>query len=157
AGKWKKYVTDAMNHLTQVIEPDSGASGPVPFAVYGTGVLSSGALAGDGSVDAHYSLISSPDPAYPGPNTVVINSGGRPSPSWLYNVGASKWIGPRSDAGNGSAPGNYTYRTTFDLTGLNPSTAALTGRYAADDTAIIKLNGVTVVSSSQGFTAFQSF
>src|SRR5439155_14931059 len=53
-----------------------------------------------------------------------------------------------------NAVGTYTYRTTFDLTGLNPATAILTGQFASDNGAIIKLNGVTVGPSNSTYNAF---
>jgi RHS repeat-associated protein len=136
-----------------------GAAGPVPITIYSTGVVSSGVLAADGAVDGHYSLIGSADSATPGPNTFVVNSTAWPIPPWLAEGPNSKWIGPYAYSGGAisSASGSYTYRTTFNLTGLNPATAVLTGQYAADDTAVINLNGVTVFSTSQGFAAFQSF
>src|SRR5262249_38263373 len=43
-------------------------TGPVAIGIFGTGVVSAGVLAADGSVDAHYRLVSSADAGYPGPN-----------------------------------------------------------------------------------------
>src|SRR5207245_7622204 len=76
---------------------------------------------------------------------------------WLGDGPNSKWIAPRVDAANGNAVGTYTYRTTFDLTGLNPATAVLTGQFASDNGATIKLNGVTVGPTSPTFNAFTVF
>ncbi len=36
------------------------------------------------------------------------------------------------------------YRTTFDLTGLDPTTAVLWGRWAMDNQAELRLNGISV-------------
>jgi YD repeat-containing protein len=156
AGKWKKYVTDAMGNLTQVIEP-SPEGGTVPIAVYGTGIASGGGLAADGTADSHYTLISSADSGYPGPGAPVVISNAFPIPPWVADGPSSKWIAPRSDAGNNNQPGSYTYRTTFDLTGYNAATASLTGQFAADDSAVIKLNGVTVGPAASSFSSFTSF
>jgi len=136
------------------------STAPVPITIYGTGVGSSGALASDGAVDSHYTLISSVDAATPGPNAYVVNSTVWPLPSpWIADGPNSKWIGPYpyTSGAVSSAAGYYTYRTTFNLNGLNPATAVLTGQYAADDAAAIQLNGVTVFSTSQGFATFQPF
>ena len=127
--------------------------------IFGTGVQSAGTLATDASVDSHYKLTSSADSAYLGPNALVVNSSALPSASpynWPANGPNSKWISPRSDAGT-NAVGNYTYRTTFDLTGFDPTTAVLTGQYVSDDSAIIKLNGATVGPSSAGYQSWTTF
>ena len=75
-----------------------------PIAVYNTGVDGSGALLPDGAVDPHYQLISSADPAFPGPNAVVVQSQAWPIPPWVANGPNSNWIGPRTDAGVGNLP-----------------------------------------------------
>jgi hypothetical protein len=157
---------DARNHAWRIVLALSvtvlsagTADAQSPITIFGTGVVSSGVLASDGVVDSHYSLISSVDPATPGPNAYVVNSTVWPIPPWIAEGPSSKWIGPYpyTSGAVSSAAGAYTYRTTFNLTGFNPSTAVLTGQYAADDGASIQLNGVTVFSTSQGFGAFQSF
>ncbi len=124
--------------------------------MYSTGVSTPGTLLADGAVDPHYQLVSSADPSYPGPNAVVVNSGVFPMPPWLANGGSSKWLAPRADQNGSHPPGTYTYRTTFDLTGFNPATVVLTGRWATDNTGIMKLNG-TQVSTSSTFDAWRTF
>jgi hypothetical protein len=127
------------------------------IAIFNTGVVSKGTLASDGSADSHYKLITSSDSTYPGPNAFVVTSNVFPIGPWLADGPSSKWIAPRTDAGAGNAQGSYTYRTTFDLTGFTPASASLTGQFAADNSAIIKLNGVTVGAASTGFSTFTSF
>lgn len=120
-----------------------------PIGVYNTGVNGSGGLLPDGAVDPHYQLISSADPAFPGPNAVVVQSNAYPIPPWVANGPNSNWIGPRTDAAVGNLPGTYIYRTTFDLTGFSPSTAEITGIWTTDNNGLdIVLNGVTL-----GYTA----
>jgi len=129
-----------------------------PIAVYGTGVATAGVLLADGSVDGHYRLVSSPDASFPGPNAIVVNSNVYPIPPWLPDGPNSKWIAPQASQTVGNAPGVYTYRTTFDLTGFNPATAVLTGQWGSDNSAVMKLNG-TVVSTtvSAGFVSWTAF
>jgi hypothetical protein len=116
-----------------------------PIAVYNTGVDGSGALLPDGAVDPHYQLISSADPAFPGPNAVVVQSQAWPIPPWVANGPNSNWIGPRTDAGVGNLPGTYIYETTFDLTGLDPATSMITGIWTTDNNGLdILLNGVSL-------------
>jgi hypothetical protein len=144
----------ATGSATVTLSPSSSTG---LIAIFNTGVVSAGTLAADGAVDSHYTIIASADVSGPGPNAYAVNSNALPIGSWISNGPNSKWIAPRVDAGNGNAPGTYTYRTTFDLTAFNPATAVLTGQFAADNSAIVKLNGVAVGISSPGFTTFTPF
>ncbi|MEP6537590.1 MAG: PEP-CTERM sorting domain-containing protein, partial [Bryobacteraceae bacterium] len=105
---------------------------------------------------SHYTLVSSVDPGFPGPGAFVVNSNVFPIGPWLTNGPNSKWIAPQANEGLGNLSGDYTYRTTFNLTGFNAATAVITGRAAADNSVTIKLNGVTI-GSATSFTAFTSF
>src|SRR5262249_39906541 len=77
---------------------------------------------------------------------------------WVANSSQSKWIGPRLNT-SASAVGVYTYRVTIDLTGLDPSTARIIGRWAVDNTGNdILVNGVSTGNpQSPGFTAYTPF
>src|SRR5262249_22970550 len=98
----------------------------VAIAISGTGITGTGGLAADGAMDDHYKLLSSADPTAPGPRVFVATI-----PPWIGNGPNSKWIAPLSDAAAALNPGVYKYRTTFDLTGLDPTTAELHGQWAA--------------------------
>ena len=52
--------------------------------------------------------------------------------------------------------GTYTWNLSFNLTGFDATTASFTGRFAADNSAVVKLNGITIGTSS-GFSSFSSF
>ena len=69
----------------------------------------------------------------------------------------SRWITP--SAATNVPSGNYTYTTTFDLTGYVPGTATITGRWAADNAGLnILLNGNSLgLTTTGGFSAFTSF
>lgn len=63
---------------------------------------------------------------------------------WLLaNDSTSRWISPQpSYLPGGDAPGNWTFQTTFNLSGYLPNTAALTFRFAADDWVVdVLVNG----------------
>ena len=122
---------------------------------YATGVNNSNVSLADGAIDRHYALVTSSDPAFPGPNAFVIDNA-YPIPPWVANSTSSRWTGVQPAGSNGASGGVYTYRQTFSLNGVNPSFADLTGNWACDDTCIIKLNGTTVVSSS-GYSAYTAF
>src|SRR6266567_1025363 len=133
------------------------STGPSPITIFNTGVATGGnGLLPDGAVDPHYALIASADPGFPGPNAYVVNSVGFPMGPWVLNGPSSKWLAPQANQSSGNAQGTYTYRTTFDLTGLNQATAALSGQWAADNEAVMKLNGV-VVASVAGFSTLTPF
>jgi hypothetical protein len=100
-----------------------------------------------------------------GVGTYSVTGGGSTSlyahPAWLatesISYGTSAWIGADS-----LAPGNYTYSTTFDLTGLNASTASIFGDWAGDNTGVsIFLNGsntgITANAGSVNFGGFTAF
>jgi hypothetical protein len=93
-----------------------------------------------------------------GVGTYSVTGGGSTSPYanpvWLADDTTSSWIGSSS-----LAPGNYTYSTTFDLTGLNAATALISGNWAGDNSGVsILLNGsATGISASAGSVNFASF
>jgi hypothetical protein len=123
---------------------------PIP-GLFNTGVANNGALLASGSVDPHWRLVQSVDPAFPGPNAIVLNDSGFPIPPWLANGPASKWLAPQASQATGNQPGDYTYRITFDLAGLEPSTAVITGRWSSDNLGPeVRLNGVVTGVISDG-------
>src|SRR6266545_3721876 len=74
----------------------------------------------------------------------LFNTGVNDSGPWLASGPNSKWVGPKADQSVGSAQGDYKYRVTFDLTGLEPATAVLTLRISSDNaTSDVLLNGVS--------------
>ena len=127
--------------------------------LYDTGVDSSNALLPAPSLDPHYTLTQSADPGFPAPRgTIVYVPSSFAFYTWVSNTSSSQWIGLQSDA-NTYSPGLYDYDITFDLTGLNPATAVITGEFAADNNATIFLNGVStgVTTPTVGFQSFTSF
>ena len=114
------------------------------LVLFNTGVNAAGGLLAPGAVDPHFVLTASADPTAPPPSAEVTSPVGS---QWLQNSASplSQWISPRPDTWSVSEPnGNYTYRTTFNLTGLDPNTAQITGRWAVDDSSTHWLNGVQV-------------
>ena len=125
-----------------------------PILLFNTGVDSGGALLPGGTPDPHYDLISSPDPSL----ATAFVSDLIPN-SYIPNGPDSKWIGPGVDLTLGYPAGIYIYRTTFDLTGFDPTTAVITGNFASDNDASILLNGAStgIGSPFNGFGSFTSF
>ncbi len=126
--------------------------------VFNTGVDEAGKpLETSGAVDQHYQLIESPDEMSPGPDAVTLNPGFPVGP-WLAEGPDSRWIAPRAEQNVGSAEGDYTYRTTFSLSGFDPETAVLSGRWATDNSGLdVLLNGESQFATSNGFGEFTDF
>src|SRR5438105_12530325 len=81
-----------------------------PLTVYNTGVDNSGNAWGSGGVpDIHYGLIVQPGSAI----AQTVTDTAYPFPPWIANNSGSRWIGP--DASSQGPPGNYIYRTTFNV------------------------------------------
>lgn len=79
--------------------------------------------------------------------------------AWLANSADSKWITPTSNVGAWLDPvvdGVYDYRLKFDLTGFDPTTAAFTGRFAADNSVVVRLNGQEIANGHK-FDSWRSF
>jgi hypothetical protein len=123
--------------------------------LYNTGVNNAGAVLPDGTIgDPHYSLIAVP--AGTVHSRVRTATGGYPIPPYFGDDNASAWIGPNNDAQLDGAVGNYTYRTTFDLTGFDPSTASITGGWSSDNNGVmILLNGVNTGNLETRFNQFE--
>ena len=134
--------------------------------IYGTGLDANGALLAAGATDPHFILAVSADPGYPGPNAIVVNEAWPIAPAgpWLANGPNSKWIGPRAeqdtitDPAVGNAEGDYTYQTTFNLTGYDVSKVSVVGSWATDNTGVdVMVNGVSTGITSPGFGSYVTF
>ena len=141
----------------QAAAPATSTLTPSQISIYGTGVTSQGTLAADGTVDSHYTITASADPGFPGPNALVVASNVFPIGPWLQDGPNSKWIAPQANQGAGNAMGTYTYHMTFDLTGFNSAMATLTGQFAADNSGVIKLNGIVVGPSAPTYSQWTPF
>lgn len=127
--------------------------------LFNTGVGPDALRLGDGAEDDHYSLLD-PSPVT-GTPVAVVTTGSYPIPPWIAGSTNSAWISPtRRLREAGSEAGQlYTYRTVFDLTGVDLSTVNIAGRLAADDTVTdIRLNGTSVGApsgvTSNGLSSF---
>jgi len=76
--------------------------------------------------------------------------------SWFANTAARRWIW---EAAIG-LPVNVirTFRTTFDLTGLDETTASLSGSWTSDNLGLdVLINGVSTGNTSAGISALSAF
>ncbi len=114
---------------------------PIP-GLFNTGLDNNSYLLSDGATDPHYLIVSSADINYPGPNSKVVLSEGFPMNCWIKNTQRSKWIAPRTDAGEFNEIGVYVYRITFDLSAFKSHTAIITGIWTTDNNGVdILVNG----------------
>ena len=144
--------------ITLVLCLWAGQAQAASITIFNTGMDTGGILQPNGTstplgFTSAYQLISVPA----GSTTDILvrtSAGGYPIPPYLADNGLSAWIGPNNDPRLVSPVGDYIYRTSFDLTGLDKTTASLTGQWATDN------NGVDILinNTSLGFmTPFDSF
>lgn len=129
--------------------------------VFNTGVAADRTLLPGGSVDPHYTLIASADVTLPGPNAIVTTQ--IADGYWIAQGPDSKWIAPSANqsypgATPCNAAGSYTYRTLVDLTGFDPATAVIQGKWAVDNQGTaIRLNGTSIGATQPGYNPFAAF
>src|SRR5438105_2783920 len=129
---------------------------PIP-GLFNTGVVTNSVLLGNNAVDPHWRLIFSDDSSTPGPQAYVVDDGQSPlvSGPWMASGPNSKWIAPLGNQSTGNAPGRYTFRISFDLTGLDPLSAVITGKWATDDGGTdIVINGHSTGLKTTGYQTF---
>jgi hypothetical protein len=154
-------VTGQSGSDTCVIALQVTGPGPTSFLdqLYNTGVDNNHAKLAYGAIDPHYTLPNPP------PGTIVSAPGHAVATSWPWFAypDSSSWIAPTTNypPRNTVQPvnTNYTYvMNTFTLPpGADPSTASISGRWAADDSAEMYLNGPHLVASGAGFGSWKHF
>ncbi|RYY08289.1 MAG: PEP-CTERM sorting domain-containing protein [Alphaproteobacteria bacterium] len=126
-----------------------------PITLFDTGVDSRGKPLANGAAELHYSMTGPSGSA--GAVRVATAANGFPIPPWLGDDASSAWIGPKVSDLSGPV-GTYTYRVSFDLSGLNPRTASISGLWSMDDVGQdILINGVSTGNTGSGFSSFQAF
>ena len=128
---------------------------PEEFPLFGTGLTDTVlptplVLLGDNVVDPHFTIVSGPAGFTGATKTIVAD--GFPIPPWVANGPNSRWIAPLQADSDAVAPvGDYVYQITFSLAGFDPSTAAITGQWASDNTGMnILLNGAPIAGTGTG-------
>lgn len=135
------------------------------FVLWNTGVDSTGTpISSDGQQDPHWIVVQSDIPSLQTPSNAWVTYHQGPHTGAPYAVSPnSRWIWAIADASSVPASVN-TFRQTFDLTGLDHTTAVITGRWGVDNLGHILLNGQTPIgtgslslSSGPTFQEFHSF
>lgn len=124
-----------------------------PIIIFNTGESTGGTALAPGTADSHYTLVSAPSGV---PLTAIATT---QNASWTPNTATTDWISPGGNGGSSWPVGTYDYQITFDLTGLDASTAELSGEWTSDNNASISLNGVDtgITSSFGGFGSLSAF
>ena len=131
------------------------------LALFNTGVDATGVSLAGGSVDPHYKLIVSADSTFTGPDAIVTSQ--IADGYWVPQSATAKWIAPSANQSYpGATPcnagGTYVYRTTFDLTGFDPTTATITGQWGADNSGTaVRLNGVSLGLTAASYAPLTGF
>jgi hypothetical protein len=134
----------------------ASASNAASLSIFNTGVDNVGnALVGAGVPDTHYNLIVQPGSA----TAVTVDANNYPifGGPWVANNAFSRWIGP--DQTSQGPPGNYVYRTTFNVpNNAILSTVSITGDWATDDPGTdIRINNIPTGQTSNFFTSLSPF
>jgi hypothetical protein len=110
-----------------------------------------------GDTDTHYMVISGPGVASAQSAMTYDNGSYIPEEPSGTN-GNSRWISVNVN-GSSAGSGTYDFETTFDLTGFDPTTAQITGRFAGDNHIVGTLiNGTSVpAATSDTFTSYTNF
>jgi hypothetical protein len=115
-----------------------------------------------GSSDLNYELVQAPTGV--DLEAIIIDPDKLAVP-WAAPTPGANWIGVTdddarttydamapSDPGHlDSGGGLYVFRTLFDLSGLDLSTVVIQGRWAVDNTAEIRVNGISTGITSVGY------
>ncbi|HMJ91177.1 MAG TPA: Ig-like domain-containing protein, partial [Candidatus Acidoferrum sp.] len=156
-GNYRVVVSNSFGSVTSLVAVVESGIG---FAeLFNTGVDDSGNFLSGGQVDAHYKLISSADPSFPGPDVLVMNNGVYPLAGDYFTNGLfSSWISPRTNSAAGNSNGVFVYQTSFIIDSADPAHAQIDGNWASDNEALdIRLNGVSLGISNMVSAAFRNF
>ena len=130
-----------------VLMPSLAFASPININSTGNGSTT------DGTVDPNWTYTNSVSAT--GQGLVANNSGVdffNGAPPWVADSTSSSWIVDNTaNSSSGGPP--LSFSTTFNLAGLNPSTAFLSGAWAIDDTGVLELNGHIISTlASDGFS-----
>jgi hypothetical protein len=127
--------------------------------LFSTGVDGSGTPLTNifGDTDTHYTILAGPG-ILSAQSAVTYDNAAYIAEEPSGTNGNSRWISVNAN-GSSAGSGTYDFETTFDLTGFDPSTAQITGRFAGDNHITGTLiNGTSVASAtSDTFVAYTSF
>jgi PEP-CTERM motif len=111
--------------------------------LYATGTDAIGSPLPGGALDSHYTV--APESASPPYIQAAVLSFDNYWGDWASST-TGKWLYTSDSADDGSR-GWYVFRTSFDLTGLDPATVSVSGHWTCDNFGSILLNGMDTGNS----------
>ncbi len=150
--KSKLSFTKTLTCLALLVGMSTATMADPITGLFATGVDGAGValVGGNGVADSHYKIQSS---TIGGVATGVAAQTYK-HPAYLAESSTFRWISHSVDGSPGN--GFTTFRTSFDLTGLDATTAFISGLAASDNLGDIFLNGVDV-GNLGSFTNLGSF
>ena len=126
------------------------AQTPIPYrekigTLFNTGIAANGTLATPGTGDPHYTNITSSTAA-------VVQIG---HPAWLGADGISQWTGLTGSGTDDMVAGQFTWRTTANLSGYQLG-SVVANLYVSSDNSLdnVLLNGVSKGIATGGFNGY---
>ena len=132
------------------VEGTPPAPTPVLFrekisSLFNTGIAPDGTLAAPGTSDPHYTNVTNGIPA-------VVQNG---HPAWLGPDGFSQWTGLTGSGSDSTVAGQFTWRTTANLSGYVLASVDAKLYVAADNSVDnVLLNGVSKGITAGGFAGY---
>lgn len=112
--------------------------------VHNTGVDASDVLVAPGAQAAFWSLSAKPPGAAPALGSTPFRYF---NGAYFADTATAAWVSPQSD-GNAGVAGVYTYDLVINLSGLDPTTASITGNFGTDNAGAIWLNADAPVATT---------
>jgi hypothetical protein len=145
-----------MKLLSLAVWLSSSLTFAASITVHNTGVNSSDVLVASGSQVSFWTLsgkpVGAPEPI--GGNPFRLNC------CYWADTATAAWVAPTSN-GNAGPGGIYTYDLVIDLTGLNPATASISGKFGSDNSGSVFLNAnapvLTQLSNFSSYPAAANF
>jgi hypothetical protein len=114
--------------------------------LYNTGVDNGGTVLANGADELHYEILE---------NGFIPKLLNPPNGAYVPNDATSKWIWENANGQPGGVV--RTFRISFDLTGLDPTTAVISGRSTSDNNTLdILVNGASTGETTP-FAGFGSW
>lgn len=121
----------------------------VNLTVHNTGVNATDVLVSPGAQTTYWTLLSAPAGAT---ETVGQNAFRYYTGAYVADSSTAAWVSTAA-SGNASVLGFYVYQLLVDLSGVDPTTAVITGQFSTDNDGFIRVNGGANAATS-GFAGF---
>ena len=124
-----------------------------------TGVDADGLVVAPGTADLHWDIVQSDDARIATPTAAIAAS---PHRAHFDNdapgtIGSS-WVAASSSTASAVSGGDHHFQAEVDLTGFDPSTAVLSGRFASDNEIVdVFVNGVSQGIAGSSFSSWTDF